>query len=117
MPLCLCGAAFVRPKFLHPFKNSVLYNRFMGIEKDSLLFLCGWNPLFQFVGFGIAFEVYRMPAVVHALQNADNGTISPVIRAVGECFPLFLCVIRFCYQHIIRFEDFCYLRRSFPTDT
>ena len=44
----------------------------MGIEEDSLLFLCGWNPLFQLVGFGVAFEVHRMPAVVHSLQNADN---------------------------------------------
>lgn len=32
---------------LHPFKNSVLYNRFMGITEDSLLFFRGWNPLFQ----------------------------------------------------------------------
>ena len=56
----------------------------MGIVKDSLLFLCGWNPLFQLVGFGIAFEVHRMPAVVHTLQNTDNGTVSPIVGTFGK---------------------------------
>jgi hypothetical protein len=39
----------------------------MGIEEDRLLFLCGRTPLFQLVGFGIAFEVHRMSAVIHTL--------------------------------------------------
>ena len=58
-----------------------------------------------------------MPAIVHTLQNADYRTVFPVIRIIGECFPLFLCVIRFRNQHVICFEDFCYLHRSFSVDT
>ena len=67
-----------------PVQNSVHHNRFMGIEEDSLLFLCGWNPLFQLVGFGVAFEVHRMPAVVHALQNTDNGAILLIVEIFGK---------------------------------
>ena len=89
----------------------------MGIEEDSLLFLCGWNPLFQLVGFGIAFEVYRMPAVVHAFQNADNRAVFPVVRIFGKCFSLFLGIVGFGSRYFIFLEDFCYLHRAFPADT
>ena len=89
----------------------------MGIEENSLLFLCGWNPLFQLVGFGIAFEVYRMPAVVHTFQNADYRAVLPVVRIIRECFPFSFGVIGFRNQYVIRFENVRYLCRSFSADT
>ena len=58
-----------------------------------------------------------MPAIVHALQNTDNGTISPIVGIFGKRFSLFLCVVGFGSQYLIFFEDFCYLHGTFPTDT
>ena len=51
LPFRFCGTAFVCPQFLYPFKDGFLNDCFMGIAENRLLFFCGGNPLFQFVGF------------------------------------------------------------------
>ena len=84
LPLCLCGAAFICSSFMYPFKDRLLNDCFMCIAENSLLFLCGGNTLFQLVGFGKAFEVYRMSAVVHKLQNCYNRTFIQNVRIIGK---------------------------------
>lgn len=76
----------------------------------------GGNMLFQLVGFGIAFEIVRMSAVVHTLQNAGNAVFVPMVRIFGKRFPFFFRIVGSCRQHLVRFQDFCYPHRPVSCD-
>ena len=78
---------------------------------------CGKLPAvplwWEYVGFGITFEVSRMSAVVHAFQNCYNRAFIPTVWIIGKWFPFLFCIMGACCQHFISFQNFCYLHRSF----
>ena len=84
-----CISCFKSPKepsacMLRLILNAILHQK--GFVPD---FVVG-TRFFSLWGFGIAFEVHCMPAVVHVLQNTDNGTISPIVGIFGKWIFFFL---------------------------
>lgn len=64
---------------LHLVKHIVLYDALMGVIKNRL-FLNGILPLlFIPDGVCVGFEVDGAACILPALQNVDNGAVSPFI--------------------------------------
>ena len=69
----LCWAASALTSLLYQIPCFLVYQRHMGILKDSLFFFGITNHLFALIGLFRCFEVIGIPKVVLLLQNIPHA--------------------------------------------